>query len=71
MGVAALDAYIHMLILERLAQVRRSADIPKLLRGVGIRFEELAEVADKSMYECDARGDNEGGFPNPKQEEKR
>ena len=49
MAVAAIDAYMHALVLRRIEAVRRSADLPKALAGLEIPFSEIASLADASI----------------------
>ncbi|GMV15499.1 MAG: hypothetical protein AMXMBFR56_37230 [Polyangiaceae bacterium] len=45
MGVAALDTYMHLLVLQRVAVVRAS-ELPKSLRGFDIPLGDMAALAD-------------------------
>lgn len=49
MAVAAIDSYMHSLILRRIAAVRRSADLPKSLARLDIPFSEFARLAGASI----------------------
>jgi len=49
MAVAAIDSYMHALVLRRIAAVRRSADLPKALARLEIPFSEIANLADASI----------------------
>ena len=49
MSVAAVDAYLHGIVLRRLADVRRRVDLPKALAQLEIPFAELAALADTSI----------------------
>ena len=49
MAVAAIDSYMHALILRRIAAVRRSADLPKALARLELPFSEIASLADASI----------------------
>jgi len=46
MSVAAIDSYMHALVLRRLADVRRAADLPKALSKLDLPFSQLADLAD-------------------------
>lgn len=49
MAVAAIDSYMHALVLRRIAAVRRSADFPKALARLELPFSEIASLADASI----------------------
>lgn len=49
MAVAAIDSYMHALVLRRIAAVRRSADLPKALARLELPFSEIANLADASI----------------------
>lgn len=49
MAVAAIDSYMHALVLRRIADVRKSADLPKALARLEIPFSEIAGLADASI----------------------
>ena len=49
MAVAALDSYMHGIVLRRVADVRRRADLPKPLARLEVPFGELADLADASI----------------------
>lgn len=55
MAVAAIDSYMHAVILRRIADVRKRADLPKALARQEIPFSEIADLADTSI---DARHNN-------------
>ncbi len=46
MGVAAVDSYMHAVVLRRIADVRRRADLPKALARLDIPFSEIADLAN-------------------------
>jgi hypothetical protein len=48
MAVAAIDSYMHAIVLRRVSTVRKE-ELPKILRRVAIPFEELASLADTSL----------------------
>lgn len=49
MAVAAIDSYMHALVSRRIADIRRSADLPKKLSGLDISFSDLANLADSAI----------------------
>lgn len=49
MAVAAVDSYMHALVLRRIATVRRAADLPKSLALLNMPFSALASLADASI----------------------
>lgn len=49
MAVAAIDSYMHALVLRRISAVRRSADLPKSLARLEMPFSEIASLADASI----------------------
>ncbi len=49
MAVAAIDSYMHALVLRRIARVRKSADLPKALAQLELPFAEIAKLADTSI----------------------
>lgn len=48
MAVAAIDSYMHALVLRRVSSVRKE-EFPKILSRVEIPFEDLASLADASL----------------------
>lgn len=49
LGVAALDAYMHALVLARLSYNRRHGKLPKSLLKLDISFSDLAHLADATL----------------------
>jgi len=49
MAVAAIDSYMHAVVLRRIADVRRRADLPKALARLEVSFFEIADLADASI----------------------
>jgi hypothetical protein len=49
MAVAAVDSYLHRLVLQRASRVRKAGDLPNTLRRVSVDFGELAGLADTSI----------------------
>lgn len=49
MAVAAVDSYMHGIVLRRIGHVRRRGDLPKPLARLEIPFSEFAELADASI----------------------
>ncbi len=49
MAVAAIDSYMHALVVRRLSKVRKSADLPKALARLEIPFSDIAKLADSSI----------------------
>jgi hypothetical protein len=49
MAVAAIDSYMHGIILRRIADVRRRTHLPSELRRLEIAFCDLAHLADTSI----------------------
>ena len=45
-SVAAIDTYMHWMILRRLSSVRRQGDLPKALARYDMEFSEIANLAD-------------------------
>lgn len=60
MAVTAIDSYMHVLILRRIATVRRSADLPKALALLELPFSEIARLADASI---EAQRENRASRP--------
>lgn len=49
MAVAAIDSYMHAVVLRRVATVRRRADLPKALGRLQMPFSELGDLADAAI----------------------
>ncbi len=49
MAVAAIDSYMHAIVLNRVSRVRDKGELPKVLCRLEVRFEELASLADASI----------------------
>ncbi len=49
MAVAAIDSYLHGIILRRIADVRRRKPLPNELCRLGMAFSDLAHLADNSI----------------------
>jgi len=49
MAVAAVDSYMRGIVMRRIADVRRRADLPKALARLEIPFSEIAALADASI----------------------
>ncbi len=49
MAVAAVDSYLHGIVLRRIADVRRRAHLPGELCRLGMAFSDLAHLADSSI----------------------
>jgi hypothetical protein len=49
MAVAAIDSYMHAIVLRRVSAVRGEGELPKVLRRLDVHFEELAALADASI----------------------
>ena len=49
MSVAAIDSYMHALVLRRIADVRRAADLPKALARLELPFASIASLADATI----------------------
>lgn len=49
MTVAAIDSYMHGIVMRRIAEVRRRSDLPKALARLEIPFSEFAGLADASI----------------------
>lgn len=49
MSVAAIDSYMHALVLRRLADARRAADLPKALAKLELPFAQMARLADATI----------------------
>jgi hypothetical protein len=49
MAVAAVDSYMHGIVIRRIGHVRRRGDLPKALARLEIPFSEFAELADASI----------------------
>lgn len=60
MAVAAVDSYMHAVVLRRIADVRRRADLPKALARLEMPFSEIADLADASIK---AQGSNRRSRP--------
>lgn len=45
-AVAAIDSYMHALVLNRLSEIRQSSDLPKVLAQLDIPFGDLVDLAD-------------------------
>jgi len=50
MSVTAIDSYMHAIVLRRIADVRKRADLPKTLARLEVPFSELADLADASIH---------------------
>lgn len=46
LAVAAIDSYMHALVLRRLTDVRHAGDLPKRLKTLELPFGDMAELAD-------------------------
>lgn len=49
MAVAAIDSYMHALVLRRVAEVRKAADFPKSLARLDVEFADLTKLADSTI----------------------
>ena len=49
MSVAALDSYMHWLVIQRISSLRKEGDIPKSLKKYQMPFSDLASVADTTI----------------------
>lgn len=49
MAVAAVDSYMHAVVLRRIADVRRRSALPKALARLDIPFSAIADLADASI----------------------
>lgn len=49
MSVAAIDSYMHAIVLNRVSSVRGKGELPKVLCRLDVHFEELASLADASI----------------------
>jgi RiboL-PSP-HEPN len=49
MAVAAIDSYMHGIVMRRVADVRRGSDLPKALARLEMPFSEFANLADASI----------------------
>lgn len=50
MAVAAVDSYMHGLVMRRIAEVRQHSDLPKPLARLEIPFSEIADLANTSIH---------------------
>lgn len=49
MSVAAIDSYMHWLVLQRISKLRKEGEIPNLLKKYHISFSDLARLADSTI----------------------
>lgn len=49
MAVAAIDSYMHAIVLRRISAVRKTSDLPKPLARLDIAFSDVAALADSSI----------------------
>lgn len=63
MAVAAVDAYLHWLVFQRLSHVRREAELPGMLARLQMPFSDLATLADKML---DSRRGSKGSKKRPR-----